>query len=360
MKKVSIIVPVYNCEGHLDKCLNSIINQTYKNIEIILVNDGSTDNSLKVCKKYAKKDKRIVIINKENGGVSSARNVGINASTGYYIIFSDCDDILEPDEIEYMVSIIEKENVDVVRTNFSIKGYLGELTYDILGKLDRNGIQRFKKKIFSGEVPAYIWILLMRKDFILKNDLFFDEKLLCLEDTDFYVRLLNCVNSIFISNKMTYNYILYGLNNSINPKRYLKNTKNIIAFNKKINSLETNKNFIKSSNTCGCNMILEYLVNCIDRNLKDYKKELFIFMTTNDDFNRMIKNINYSKLKKHSKIVYKSIITKDYDSLSKNENVIKNAYSKREFYNSIDYKKRRIINKYIIRLFYLLKKKGNH
>ena len=80
MSKVSIIIPVYNVEKYLDKCLKSVLNQTYKNIEIIVINDGSTDNSLKICKKY--KDKRIVLIDKENGGVSSARNKGLELASG--------------------------------------------------------------------------------------------------------------------------------------------------------------------------------------------------------------------------------------------------------------------------------------
>ena len=87
MSKVSIIIPVYNVEKYLDKCLKSVLNQTYKNIEIIVINDGSTDNSLKICKKY--KDKRIVLIDKENGGVSSARNKGLELASGKYITFRE-------------------------------------------------------------------------------------------------------------------------------------------------------------------------------------------------------------------------------------------------------------------------------
>ena len=93
---ISIIVPVYNVSEYLPRCLDSLINQTYKNIEIILVNDGSTDNSLEICKKYAEKDLRIKVIDKENGGISSARNTGIAEASGEWIGFVDSDDYIEP------------------------------------------------------------------------------------------------------------------------------------------------------------------------------------------------------------------------------------------------------------------------
>ena len=95
----SIIVPVYNTEKYLDRCLKSIINQTYSKIEIIVVNDGSTDRSLDICIKYQKMDKRVVVINKENGGLSSARNAGLINATGNYYIFVDSDDYIDLNSI---------------------------------------------------------------------------------------------------------------------------------------------------------------------------------------------------------------------------------------------------------------------
>jgi len=92
MMKVSIIVPIYNAERYLGECIESILTQSYRNIEAILVNDGSTDCSLSICESYARKDDRIRIINKANSGVSDTRNVGIEAATGEYVCFSDADD----------------------------------------------------------------------------------------------------------------------------------------------------------------------------------------------------------------------------------------------------------------------------
>ena len=91
-KVLSVIVPIYNTEKYLNRCVDSIINQTYKDLEVILVNDGSTDGSLAICREYEKKDVRVKVVNKENGGLSSARNAGLDVSSGDYVTFVDSDD----------------------------------------------------------------------------------------------------------------------------------------------------------------------------------------------------------------------------------------------------------------------------
>lgn len=115
---ISVIVPVYKVEKYLNKCIESIINQTYKNLEIILVDDGSPDNCPSICNEYAKKDDRIKVIHKENGGLSDARNVGIDAATGSYISFVDSDDYIAPDFLEIMHSTMLRENADLVICNY--------------------------------------------------------------------------------------------------------------------------------------------------------------------------------------------------------------------------------------------------
>lgn len=116
--KVSVIVPVYNQEKYLDECIESIINQSYNNLEIILVDDGSTDNSLEICKKYKKQDKRIKLIHKENGGLSSSRNAGLKEATGDYIMFCDSDDYFLPDTVKLMEAEITKKDADYVIGNY--------------------------------------------------------------------------------------------------------------------------------------------------------------------------------------------------------------------------------------------------
>lgn len=117
-EKITVIVPVYNVENYLEKCLDSLINQTYKNLEIIVINDGSTDNSGEICQEYAQKDNRIVYIEKENGGLSEARNVGLDKMTGSYVTFIDSDDWAELDYVEILYKKIIEYQADISVGNY--------------------------------------------------------------------------------------------------------------------------------------------------------------------------------------------------------------------------------------------------
>ena len=112
-EKISVIVPVYNVEQYLERCVDSIINQTYKNLEIILVNDGSTDNSGQLCDELAKKDDRIRVIHKKNGGLSDARNVGIDEAESELIGFIDSDDYIDEDMYELLINNMKNANADL-------------------------------------------------------------------------------------------------------------------------------------------------------------------------------------------------------------------------------------------------------
>ncbi len=123
--KISIIVPVYQAEKHLEQCLDSLVNQTYVNLEIILVDDGSHDNSLAICNQYKDKDQRIIVVHQDNAGVSTARNVGINKASGEYIYFVDSDDWIEINTIEELVRDVEENALDCVGFNY-LKEYEGK------------------------------------------------------------------------------------------------------------------------------------------------------------------------------------------------------------------------------------------
>ena len=114
-KMISVIVPIYNAENYLPACLDSLISQTYSPIEIILVNDGSTDSSLDICNSYAEKCESIKILDLENSGAPAARNEGLKAATGDYIGFADADDVLDPDMYEYMITEAEKHSADIAQ-----------------------------------------------------------------------------------------------------------------------------------------------------------------------------------------------------------------------------------------------------
>lgn len=117
---ISVIVPVYNVEAFISRCVESILNQTYRNIEIILVDDGSPDGCPKICDDYAKKDGRIRVIHKKNGGLSDARNVGINAANGAYICFVDSDDYIQPTMVEHLALAVENTGAKLVIVNLKV------------------------------------------------------------------------------------------------------------------------------------------------------------------------------------------------------------------------------------------------
>ena len=132
---ISVIVPVYNVEAWLPRCGDSILSQTYENLEILLVDDGSTDDSGLICEEYAKKDTRIRVIHKENGGLSSARNSGLDAASGEYIGFVDSDDWIEPEMYAEMLSLMLKSDAQIVCAGrYDVAGGTGEKTVGLCPK----------------------------------------------------------------------------------------------------------------------------------------------------------------------------------------------------------------------------------
>lgn len=165
---ISVIVPVYNVENYLRKCLESIINQTYKNLEIILIDDGSTDNSGKICDEYAAKDNRIKLIHKPNGGLSDARNAGLEIAKGEYIGFVDSDDWLELNAYEIMLGAIFKNDFDI-----AICGYVVEFkNKKIMRALDSNtliGNEKILNTLFYNKnFPNAVWCKLYKREIFRK------------------------------------------------------------------------------------------------------------------------------------------------------------------------------------------------
>lgn len=184
MKKVSIIIPVYNTKNYLKRCLDSVKNQTYNNLEIICVDDGSTDGSEYIVDEYAKLDDRFIVIHKENGGESSARNAGLQASTGDYIGFMDCDDWIEPDMYEVLVSNIQKYNADISAVSW-FKTYDDKEIKIVNNKavktgiIDRDLLLRYIYERDEYQGFAYMWDKLYRREILTtdNNILLFDEQL---------------------------------------------------------------------------------------------------------------------------------------------------------------------------------------
>lgn len=150
--KISVIVPVYNVEEYLARCVDSVLAQTYENLEVILVDDGATDTSGAICDAYATKDSRVKVIHKENGGLSSARNTGLEAATGDCIAFADSDDWIEPDAYAHLLGLMEKHQVKLVCGG----------RYDVSGKTGQRtvGLCPRREEVISGEELAgriFLW-----------------------------------------------------------------------------------------------------------------------------------------------------------------------------------------------------------
>lgn len=170
-KMVSVIVPVYKSEMFLDKCIQSILSQTYANLELILVDDGSPDNSGKMCDNYAKKDKRVVVIHKENGGTCSARNAGLERVNGQYIMFVDGDDWLALDCIEYLMRIMQENDADMSMTDcvFTTRN-MKQNAVDNIRKLTP---EQATCEILYVKTPVGPWNKLYATDIVKNNNLTF-------------------------------------------------------------------------------------------------------------------------------------------------------------------------------------------
>lgn len=201
---ISIVVPVYNVEKYLSECINSLISQTYSNIEIILIDDGSTDLSGNICDSYLQKDKRIKVIHKENTGLSDSRNIGINQSKGNLITFVDSDDVIDTNMIDVLYKNMQKENADISIIAYSIltksgcKYPLSSNIYMILNSKDAIDYS-YRMKYFSTST----WGKLYKKK--LFNDIKFPSKKIC-EDQYTTYKLFYKANIIVYESSPLYFY----------------------------------------------------------------------------------------------------------------------------------------------------------
>lgn len=232
---VSIIVPIHNSELYLETCIRSLINQTYSDIEIILIINNSKDDSEKICNKYADSDKRIKIYIDNNRGVSNARNTGLKKANGKYIFFVDSDDWIETNTIEILVKNTCKDELVGIRKKDKKK-------YKKTEEIYRS--QEMVKKILSGKQIGTVWLYLFEKE---KINMLFDCETDYLEDTLFLLEYLKNVESVKFINKKCYYYRIN--NNSItkgkSANRIISNIKAIDNTIKKIDEVTENK-YIKT------------------------------------------------------------------------------------------------------------------
>ena len=202
---ISIIVPVYNAEDTLERCVSALIGQTHQKIEIILVNDGSNDRSLELCRHFEAEDSRIRVIDKPNGGVSSARNAGLDDAKGEFIMFCDSDDWAEPDWCEELITHYEKDCL--VMCGHYVEGEQNFLPHEVRSAKGCERYARkdfFKLKLSNFNAP---WNKIYSASVIQAHDLHFSEKLTNGEDYLFILQYLTCISGdILFLNKCVFHY----------------------------------------------------------------------------------------------------------------------------------------------------------
>ena len=206
-EKLSVIIPVYNTEKYLEKCINSILNQTYKNLEVILINDGSTDSSGIICEKMKGKDKRIILIHSENRGVSVARNIGISRATGKYISFVDSDDYISSDMYTDMIKNINDVSMPICGYNYmdDIGNKIGEKNAYITECeiLKKDFFLLCENFILNSPVNK-----IFHADIIKKYNIKFDNSLSLGEDLIFVLDYIKYIDKFIIINKHFYQYLV--------------------------------------------------------------------------------------------------------------------------------------------------------
>ena len=243
--KVSIIIPVYNCEKYLSECFDSVERQTYKNIEVIIVNDGSRDHSMKIIKQYLKRNKNWKFINQKNQGLSTSRNNGFNISTGLYIFFLDSDDYINDYAIENLVKTAEKCNSDIVignMINYNSKGKYPNYTTKYIRNLSKTDYHRYPKILSFIHAAGKLY----KKDFI-KNTSFIPN--VKHEDNYFNISLyFKTKNISMIKEEIYYHRIREGEDKSITQNLNYNTYKDLLINYSKVTE-ENNMDYTKIENT---------------------------------------------------------------------------------------------------------------
>ena len=296
MIKISVVVPVYNVEKYIRQCLESIVNQTYKNLEIIVVNDGTKDNSMEIVEEFLS-DSRLKVINKENGGLSSARNRGMEEATGDYILFVDSDDWLEENGIDILVKNLIK-NIDILGANFYVFDEKNQLknknNFKIKYRENDEG-----KNLLLNDLESVVWNKLYKISFLKKNNIIFLENVIH-EDEEFTFKCYMKAKNVKYIQEVTYNYRINRVGSIMNNSEKNKND-SIASLRKIINEI---KIIQKNSD--------DYFIQ-LRSLLKQYKLEIKILNKKNVIFSKqdiikfetIIENINFNLLSLKEKKVLK-------------------------------------------------------
>lgn len=318
--KVSIIVPVYNSKLFLNRCVRSITCQTYSNIEIILIDDGSTDGSAGMCDRLKETDKRFVVIHQKNKGVSAARNRGIRCATGSFITFVDADDWLENNGIQTMTELIMDSEVDCARTHYCIetvnRSYIPKqgLKTGIVG--GRKIIELLNDLLLVRD-NCYCVLLIIRREMLVKNNIVFPTNIPMMEDVLFYIDVISHAKGIVISDTPTYHYLQNQASRSKGSDKLFENALSTIKVSGLIKRkiiklhLESAVN-IRNLQAIHLSLIASRLVTVADNDSSYLTvkliKQYTDFLRDNDSFNKMSHEANLSILPNYLKLTVQFLV----------------------------------------------------
>lgn len=218
---VSVIIPCFNAENTIHRCISSLINQTYSNIEIIAVNDGSTDRTYGELQKTVENYDKLILINQPNSGISSARNAGIHVARGEYYAFVDADDYIEPTFLEKMVACIEDADISICRyTSDSVVSYYTHYDFTVEDVIK-------EMMVPQENIAAFVWNRLYKASIIQEHSLAFDEKVFTCEDTLFNYIYMQYVKKVGVCDETLYHYVINPFSmmfsKAFNPKKISAN-----------------------------------------------------------------------------------------------------------------------------------------
>lgn len=239
-KKVSVIIPIYNAENNLRRCVESVLDQTYKNLEVILINDGSQDGSGKICNELADDNKRAKAYHQKNCGVSAARNLGIEKSTGEYIYFMDADDYVDKTAMVDAIEVLEGQSVDWVSFGFysevimKNRAISDEMSYPETNMQSKDGIRKHLVGLWDKHILYNIWNKVYKREIIEKYQIRFPQ-LTHGEDMEFNKEYLSHISKMYIINKCYYHYVRCddsSATESYNDKLFERRLKEYAEFQK--------------------------------------------------------------------------------------------------------------------------------
>lgn len=240
---VSVIVPVYNVEKYISKCIESVLNQTYSKFELILVDDGTPDSSGLICEKYKEIDSRVMVVHKENTGVSDSRNVALNLANGEFVIFVDGDDYLAEDHIEYMIEMINFSNSDFAfSTTCFTKDNEKQTTktfFKTVDNVEGTGL------LLSPDIIVGCWNKIYRTNFLVSNQIIFDKTLFYGEGLNFITTASQKAKRIVVGNKKVYFYRRNNVSSATSSFSYEKVENGEVALDRVFDNLSEKNSFVK-------------------------------------------------------------------------------------------------------------------